>query len=206
MKSIQMHEKEHVFSSSPGYLEIICGPMFSGKTEELIRKIRRFRYAKVKTVVFKPNIDTRHQKDLVISHSLQQVESISVDNIAAIRQYLAHIYSDAQVIAFDEVQFFSHEIVSFIEELVQKGKKVLAAGLTQDYLSRPFGPMPELLCQADFITKLLSICMRCGNLASKTHRRENNSSDQVLIGDCNQYEALCRSCYNSYFNQGNSHG
>lgn len=203
MKPIQTHEKEHVFLNSPGYLEIICGPMFSGKTEELIRKIRRFKYAKVKTVVFKPHVDTRHQKDLVISHSLQQVESISVDSIDAIKQYLTHIYHDAQVVAFDEVQFFSHEIVNFIEELVQKGKKVLAAGLTQDYLSRPFGPMPQLLCQADFITKLLSICMQCGSLASKTHRIESNKNthEQVLIGDCNQYEALCRNCYSDYFSK-----
>lgn len=195
----QVHEIEHAFLGGHGYLEVICGPMFSGKTEELIRRVRRFQYAKMEVVVFKPHIDTRYEKNLVISHSAQEIQSVCVERALEIKEYIKNSKPDIKVVALDEAQFFSEDIVDVVEELVQKGIRVIAAGLNQDYLARPFGAMPKLLSNADFITKLLAICMKCGNLASKTQRIVpsgfSNILNPVLIGGSTQYEARCRNCY-----------
>lgn len=181
------------------HLEIICGPMFSGKTEELIRRIRRVEYARMNAVVFKPAIDIRYHPDLVVSHSDQKIDSISVIDVAKIRAYLGSTTKAFHVVGLDEVHFFDEDIVNLCEELVSQGMRVIAAGLCEDYLARPFGPMPALLAHADAITKLWAVCMRCGAPASKTQRisRGGNvvAEDQILVGASVCYEARCRLCF-----------
>jgi thymidine kinase len=194
-----MHEIESVFMSCHSQLEVICGPMFSGKTEELIRRIRRVKFAKMQAVVFKPEIDVRYADDLVVSHSHQKIKSVPVPNITAIKSYLKKSAKPFQVVGLDEVHFFDQDVIDFAESLVSTGIRVIAAGLCEDYLLRPFGPMPELLAHADAITKLWAVCMCCGFLASKTQRvqrlKEPVDENQVLIGADQFYEARCRSCY-----------
>lgn len=181
------------------HLEIICGPMFSGKTEELIRRIRRVEYARMSAIVFKPHIDTRYDQDLVVSHSDQKIASVPVPNVAKIRSYLGSSTRSFHVVGLDEVHFFDQDVVYLCEDLVNAGVRVIAAGLCEDYLSRPFGPMPHLLAHADSITKLWAVCMCCGNPASKSQRVSRNGEsvqgDQVLVGASLYYEARCRNCH-----------
>lgn len=195
----KMHEIESVFMSGHSLLEVICGPMFSGKTEELIRRIRRVEYARMRAIVFKPEIDARYSEDLVVSHSDQKMGSIPVSNVLHIKDYLGKSQTAFQVIGFDEVQFFDENIVALSEELVNAGIRVIAAGLSEDYLGRPFGVMPNLLAHADSITKLWAVCMRCGLPASKSQRinREEKAieKEQILVGASRYYEARCRSCF-----------
>ncbi len=197
----QTHEIEQVFMSGHSHLEIICGPMFSGKTEELIRRIRRVEYARMRAIVFKPLIDVRYSKDLVVSHSDQKIDSVPVADVAQIRAYLGATNKPFHVVGLDEVHFFNNDIVELCEELVSSGVRVIGAGLAQDYLAKPFGPMPELLAHADVVTKLWAVCMRCGLPASKTQRLSRTGDDvestQVLVGASLFYEARCRTCYKS---------
>jgi thymidine kinase len=195
----QVDEMEQIFFNGHSHLEVICGPMFSGKTEELIRRIRRVEYARQRATVFKPQIDTRFDKELVVSHSLQKINSIPVKDSAHIRRILSDTPEKPKVIGLDEVQFFDADVVNLCEELVSAGTRVVVAGLCEDYLGQPFGPMPMLLTHADSVTKLWAVCMRCGAPASKSQRihvQENiNEQDQVLVGGEQNYEARCRACY-----------
>jgi thymidine kinase len=194
-----MHTIESEQMVRHGHLEVICGPMFSGKTEELIRRIRRVEYARLRAIVFKPDIDTRYSTDLVVSHSDQRIESVPVADSAMIRSYLGSAQKPFHVIGLDEVHFFQKDVVDVCEELVSLGARVIAAGLCEDYMARPFGPMPELLTHADMVTKLLAVCMRCGEQASKSQRISRSgcktNGDQLLVGAALYYEARCRSCF-----------
>lgn len=195
----QLHEIEHVFMNGSAHLEVICGPMFSGKTEELIRRIRRVGFAKMKALMFKPAIDNRHKEDLMVSHSKQSFDSISVAHPSEIRRHVENIGFKVRMIGIDEVQFFDESIVDVCLELVENGVGVIVAGLGEDYLGNPFGAMPRLLSHADSVTKLWAICMKCGALASKSQRifvdNSSTSNSQILVGDERQYEARCRKCH-----------
>jgi len=173
-----------------GWIEVICGSMFSGKTEELIRRMRRAEIAKQNIVLFKPRIDDRYATDFVISHDKRVIEAVSVDDAHQI-QMLAKIYD---VIGIDEIQFFGPEIVQVCEELASSGKRVIVSGLDQDFLGNPFDPMPALLCVGEYITKELAICVVCGNPADRTQRIVDEQA-RVVIGGNDFYEARCRKCF-----------
>ncbi|HXW52904.1 MAG TPA: thymidine kinase [Myxococcota bacterium] len=194
-----MREIDYEVKGRHSHLEVICGPMFSGKTEELIRRIRRVQYARLSAIVFKPAIDMRYSDDMVVSHSDHKISSVPVADVAHIRAYLGSAKIRFHVVGLDEVHFFSHEIMELCEELVDSGVRVIAAGLCEDYLGRPFGFMPQLLAHADIVTKLWAICMRCGALASKSQRirrpGEDIKEEQVVVGASLYYEARCRSCH-----------
>lgn len=193
-----MYELERNFMNGQSSLELITGPMFSGKTEELIRRIRRVSYAKKNAIVFKPHIDDRYSLDKVVSHSAQRIDSIPVKDVTQIKKVLSSL-GELHVVGFDEVNFFTQDIVQLCEELVTQGVRVIAAGLCEDYLCKPFGPMPEMLAHADTVTKLWAICMSCGQPASKTQRINSGGSevkeDQVIVGASETYQARCRNCH-----------
>jgi len=173
-----------------GWIEVICGSMFSGKTEELIRRLRRAQIAKQKVAIFKPMIDVRYSEDHIVSHNNQKIPSIAVNNAADI---LKHV-KDAQVLGIDEAQFFDNDLVLVCRKLAESGRRVIVAGLDKDYRGFPFEPIPQLLCEAEYITKTLAICMKCGNPASYTQRL-TKSSERVLLGATDSYEARCRNCF-----------
>ncbi len=173
-----------------GWIEVICGPMFAGKTEELLRRVRRCLLAQQKVVIVKPEIDKRYDTQSVVSHDGRRIEARAVPNAQAILP-LAY---DAEVVAIDEAQFFDVAIVEVCTELANAGKRVIVAGLEMDYLARPFGPMPELLAVADHITKLQAVCVRCGAPASFSHRKVP-AEEQILLGSLEAYEPLCRRCF-----------
>lgn len=173
-----------------GWIEVICGCMFSGKTEELIRRIRRAQIAKQKVVIFKPEIDNRYSENEVVSHSKQKIESVSINSAEEILE----LSKDAEVVGIDEVQFFGAEVVDVCNKLAKEGKRVIAAGLDKDYLGSPFEPIPQLLAVAEYIVKTLAICMKCGNPANFTQRLID-SEERVLVGTDKIYEARCRKCF-----------
>ncbi|MCK4578180.1 MAG: thymidine kinase [Candidatus Marinimicrobia bacterium] len=173
-----------------GWIEVISGSMFSGKSEELIRRLRRAEIARLPVAIFKPKIDDRFSKDEIVSHSQQRIESSTVDDVNEI----LNLARDAAVIGIDEAQFFSHEIISVVKELARVGKRVVVAGLDKDYRGKPFGPMPELMAEAEYITKTLAICMQCGEPANFTQRLTRDE-EQILIGETDIYEARCRICF-----------
>lgn len=177
-------------SKDLGWIEVICGSMFSGKTEELIRRLRRAQIAKQKVAIFKPRIDIRYSDDHIVSHNDQRIPSISV---ASPREILK-LGRDAQVLGIDEVQFFDNTIVDICEQLANEGKRVIVAGLDQDYKGDPFEPMPHLLAVAEYITKTLAICVICGNPANKTQRISSHE-ERVVVGATEIYEARCRNCF-----------
>jgi thymidine kinase len=174
-----------------GWIEVVCGPMFSGKSEELIRRLRRARIARKRVQVFKPSIDDRYSQDEIVSHGDQRMKS---DPVAAARDILAKIDWRTQVVGIDESNFFGPDLVEVATQLADIGKQVIIAGLDTDYLGRPFSPMPELLCLAESITKALAICMRCGNPAKHTQRLVE-SHDLIVVGAAGMYEARCRRCF-----------
>ncbi len=174
-----------------GWIEVVCGPMFSGKSEELIRRLRRARIARKRVQVFKPSIDDRYSQDEIVSHGDQRMKS---DPVAAARDILAKIDPRTQVVGIDESNFFGPDLVEVASQLADTGKQVIVAGLDTDYLGRPFSPMPELLCLAESITKTLAICMRCGNPAKHTQRLVE-SHDLIVVGAAGMYEARCRRCF-----------
>ncbi len=173
-----------------GWIEVIVGCMFSGKTEELIRRLRRAQIAKQNVLVFKPKIDNRYSSDHIVSHSEAKLQSQVVESSADVEQ----LAEDAQVIGIDEGQFFDLGLVDVAERLANKGKRVVIAGLDQDYRGKPFEPMPQLLSVAEYITKTLAICVVCGNPADRT-QRTTTSSERVLVGATDSYEARCRKCF-----------
>ena len=174
-----------------GSLEVICGSMFSGKTEELIRRLRRAEFAKQKIQVFKPVVDNRYDSNAVVSHGNFRIEGVALDRP---RHVLYLINDDTQVIGIDEVQFFSDELIDVIAELTGQGKRVICAGLDQDFRGQPFGCVPQLLAMAEEVTKVRAICMQCGDLASKSQRLSSEAS-QVQVGATDCYEPRCRACH-----------
>ncbi len=180
----------HNMPQQTGWIEVICGCMFSGKTEELIRRLRRAQIAKQRVTIFKPNIDIRYSTNQIVSHSEQALASIVIDKPSKILD----LSKDAQVIGIDEAQFFPPDLVPVCEELANSGKRVIVAGLDQDYRGKPFEPIPQLLAIAEYITKTLAICMVCGNPADRT-QRTTSQQERVVVGAQNIYEARCRKCF-----------
>lgn len=180
----------HHVPSDTGWIEVICGCMFSGKTEELIRRLRRAQIAKQNVAVFKPNIDMRYSATHIVSHSEQFLNSKLVKNAREILEAVG----DAQVIGIDEAQFFGDDLIEVCETLANNGKRVIVAGLDQDYRGKPFGPIPYLLAVAEYITKTLAICVVCGNPADRTQRK-TKAKDLVVVGAKDIYEARCRKCH-----------
>jgi len=176
--------------SRVGWIEVICGSMFSGKTEELIRRLNRARIAKLKVEIFKPKMDTRYDEVQVVSHDAHAILSTPVESASQILL----MTNDVNVVGIDEAQFFDAEITSVCNTLANNGIRVLVAGLDMDYLGNPFGPMPSLIATAEYVTKIHAICMNCGDLAHYSHRIVKNSQ-QVLLGEMDAYEPLCRKCY-----------
>src|SRR6202161_1387066 len=174
-----------------GWIEVICGPMFSGKSEELIRRLRRARIARKRVQVFKPVIDTRYATDEIVSHGDQRMESEVVSSPAEI---LARLSPRTRVIGIDEANFLGAGLVQLTAQLADAGRQVIVAGLDTDFMGRPFPPMPDLLCLAESITKTLAICMRCGNPAKHTQRLVG-SNDLIVVGAAGMYEARCRRCF-----------
>ena len=174
-----------------GWIEVICGPMFSGKSEELIRRLRRARIARKRVQVFKPAIDNRYSADEIVSHGDQRMDSEVVSNA---KEMLAKLDWRTQVVGVDEANFFGPDLIDITAQLADTGKQVIVAGLDTDFLGRPFSPMPELLCLAESITKTLAICMRCGNPAKHTQRLVE-SDDLIVVGAAGMYEARCRRCF-----------
>jgi thymidine kinase len=180
----------HNVPRDTGWIEVVAGCMFSGKTEELIRRLRRAQIAKQKVAVYKPKIDNRYSAEHIVSHSEMSLTSHVVDDAMEI---LATV-GDAQVVGIDEGQFFKANIVEVCEELANRGKRVIVAGLDQDYKGKPFEPMPQLLAVAEYITKTLAICVICGNPADRTQRKVKQQ-DRVVVGAKDIYEARCRRCH-----------
>ena len=180
----------HNVPRDTGWIEVVVGCMFSGKTEELIRRLRRAQIARQKVAVYKPKIDDRYSAENIVSHSEMSLTSQVVDDASEILR----LAGDAQVVGIDEGQFFKDNLVSVCEELANHGKRVIVAGLDQDYLGRPFEPMPQLLAVAEYITKTLAICVVCGNPADRTQRK-GKQQDRVVVGAKDLYEARCRRCH-----------
>ncbi|MFT7614393.1 MAG: thymidine kinase [Parvicellaceae bacterium] len=174
-----------------GWIEVVCGSMFSGKTEELIRRMKRAEFAKQKVEIFKPAVDTRYDDEEVVSHNENSIRSTPVPASSNIL-LLAH---DVDVVGIDEAQFFDDELPSVCRHLANNGIRVIIAGLDMDYTGQPFGPMPSLMAQAEFVTKVHAICVQCGNLANHSHRL-TDSKDLVLLGQVEEYQPLCRVCFN----------
>jgi len=164
--------------------------MFSGKTEELIRRLKRARIAGQNVAVYKPFVDDRYAKDEVVSHDANSLVSIAIDSSRA----LLNVLEDTQVIGIDEAQFFDQQLPIVVQELALRGVRIIVAGLDMDYRGRPFGPMPDLLAVAEYITKVHAICPHCGNLATHSYRL-SNESEQVVVGERDRYEPRCRVCY-----------
>lgn len=174
-----------------GWIEVICGPMFSGKSEELIRRLRRARIARKRVQVFKPSIDIRYSADEIVSHTDARLKA---ECVAGAGEILGKLDWRTQVVGVDEANFMGPELVDLAQQLADSGKQVVIAGLDTDYLGRPFPPMPDLLALAESITKTLAICMRCGNPAKHTQRLVE-SGDLIVVGATGMYEARCRRCF-----------
>ncbi len=180
-----------IFTGHTGWIEVVCGPMFSGKSEELIRRLRRARIARKRVQVFKPIIDIRYSHEEIVSHADQRMASEVVDGAQDI---LGILDWRTQVVGIDEANFMGPALVDLAEQLADSGKQVIIAGLDTDYLGRPFPPIPDLLARAESITKTLAICMRCGNPAKHTQRLVE-SEDLIVVGATGMYEARCRRCF-----------
>ncbi|MDX1603014.1 MAG: thymidine kinase [Salinimicrobium sediminis] len=173
-----------------GWIEVICGSMFSGKTEELIRRLKRAQFAKQKVEIFKPAIDTRYNEEMVVSHDSNEIRSTPVPAAANIRL----LADDCDVVGIDEAQFFDQEIVSVCNDLANRGVRVIVAGLDMDFKGNPFGPMPNLMATAEYVTKVHAVCTRTGNLAQYSYRKTSNE-DLVMLGETEEYEPLSRGAY-----------
>jgi thymidine kinase len=184
-------------SGKRGTIEVITGSMFSGKTEELIRRLRRAQFAGLRVEIFKPSLDNRYSENRVVSHDEKSIISTPVDNTSAILLYAGEV----DVVGIDEAQFFDNSIVEICNKLADSGVRVIVAGLDMDFMGNPFGPIPALLSISEYITKVHAICMRCGSLAQYSFRK-SEESQVVVIGEKDKYEPLCRSCYNKALNKG----
>lgn len=173
-----------------GWIEVICGSMFSGKTEELIRRIKRAKIANQKVLIFKPKKDIRYDEEAVVSHDENKYESIPVESSIEILKYIG----DANVVGIDEAQFFDKDLPAVCQKIAIRGSRVIVAGLDMDYRGVPFGPMPNLLAVAEYITKVHAICPHCGNLATHSYRL-TSETETVVLGEKDKYEPRCRLCY-----------
>ena len=185
-----MFIEPNISGQQRGSIEVICGSMFSGKTEELIRRLKRVKIANQRAAIFKPALDTRYDKQQIVSHDANSIDSKPVEH----SKMILDLAGDAEVIGIDEAQFFDNELPEACESLAKRGIRVIIAGLDMDYLGKPFGPMPALMAMAEFVTKVHAICMKCGGVASHSYRIEM-SDEQVLLGAQGQYEARCRKCF-----------
>ncbi len=174
-----------------GWVEVICGSMFSGKTEELIRRLRRAQFANQRIEIFKPKIDTRYSEQEVVSHDSKAIRSTPVES----SQNILLLASDVDVVGIDEAQFFDDGIVDVCRELAASGVRVIVAGLDMDFLGKPFGAMPALMATAEYVTKVHAICVKCGNIANHSHRLSANDR-LVMLGELDSYEPICRHCFN----------
>jgi len=193
------HQVNPVRQDSRGWIEVVTGSMFSGKSEELIRRLRRAQIARQKVQIFKPLIDSRFSEDHIVSHSEMRIPSENVKNSD---ELLARVHDDTEVVGIDEGQFFDANLPAACNTLADRGKRVIVAGLDQDYLGRPFEPMPQLLAIAEYITKTLAICVVCGDPANHTQRLVA-SNDRVLVGASGLYEARCRRCFEPHLADAN---
>ena len=178
-------------STQKGWIEVVCGSMFSGKTEELIRRMKRAQFANLKVEIFKPSIDVRYSDVEVVSHDSNAIQSTPVESA----QNILLLASDVDVVGIDEAQFFDDGIVDVCRQLADSGIRVIVAGLDMDYMGVPFGPMPALMATAEYVTKVHAICVRCGDLAHHSHRLTDDDK-QVLLGAQDAYQPICRHCFN----------
>jgi thymidine kinase len=183
-------EKNQHYNQHDGTIEVICGSMFSGKTEELIRRIKRAQIANQNVEIFKPELDKRYDEHDVVSHNQNTISSVPVESSSQILLYA----SDNEVVGIDEAQFFDDELPNVCNQLADSGVRVIVAGLDMDFKGKPFGPMPALLSIADFVTKVHAICIQCGALAQFSFRKVKNDK-QVMLGETESYVPLCRNCY-----------
>lgn len=174
-----------------GCIEVVCGSMFSGKTEELIRRLRRAQFANLKIEIFKPSVDVRYSEVEVVSHDFHSIKSRPIQDASK----MLEVGADVDVVGIDEAQFFGDNLVQVCQALADRGVRVIAAGLDTDYLGKPFGPMPALMAVAEDVQKVHAICVKCGNLANHSHRL-SKSKDLVVLGEKDVYEPLCRECFN----------
>lgn len=175
-----------------GWIEVVCGSMFSGKTEELIRRVKRGKIARQEVKIFKPSIDVRYHKKNVVSHDMSEIQSIPV---ASSKEILQHISPEDDIIAVDEAQFFDNDLPEVCNAIANQGKRVIVAGLDMDFKGLPFGPMPQIVAMAEYVSKVKAICVDCGNLAHFSHRLAEGQ-DVVLLGEKKEYIPLCRNCFN----------
>ena len=184
----QMFSENHKKS---GCIEVVCGSMFSGKTEELIRRLRRAQFANQEIAIFKPAIDNRYSDVEVVSHDFHKITSKPISDASE----MLKVGPEVEVVGIDEAQFFGPNLIEVCQTLANRGVRVIAAGLDTDYLGKPFGPMPQLMAVAEDVQKVHAICVKCGNLANHSHRL-SKSKDLVVLGEKDVYEPLCRECYN----------
>ncbi len=185
-----MFLEPHFKGQRSGWIEVICGSMFSGKTEELIRRLRRARIANQKVEIFKPKIDTRYDETEVVSHDSNSILSLPVDH----SDKILNLADGVSVVGIDEAQFFDEGLPEVCQQLALRGLRVIVAGLDMDFRGKPFGPIPDLLAVAEYITKVHAICQHCGNLATHSYRLSDEEST-VVLGEQDRYEARCRTCY-----------
>src|ERR1700742_1491571 len=185
-----MFIEPHIKGEKRAWIEVICGSMFSGKTEELIRRLRRARIANLNVEIFKPAMDTRYHERNIVSHDENAIQSTPIDN----SQTILLLTSDVDVIGIDEAQFFDDQLPEVCDQLAVRGIRVIVAGLDMDYMAKPFGQMPYLLAKAEYITKLHAICVKCGNIANYSYRKDPLTT-QILLGEKDLYEPRCRHCY-----------
>jgi len=178
--------------TNKGWIEVVCGSMFSGKTEELIRRLKRAQIAKQKVEIFKPLVDNRYHETDVVSHNENSIRSTPVES----SQNILLLSSDVEVVGIDEAQFFDMELVNVCNTLANNGIRVIIAGLDMDYKGKPFGPIPALMAVAEYVTKVHAICVHCGNLANHSNRFNSESNSLVLLGETESYRPLCRACFN----------
>ncbi|HNV81874.1 MAG: thymidine kinase [Tenuifilaceae bacterium] len=188
---MQFIENSIIGSKRRGWIEVITGSMFSGKTEELIRRLKRARFAKQRVEIFKPQIDTRYSEEEVVSHDANAILSTPVTSSGNILL----LASDVDVIGIDEAQFFDNNLAEVCNKLADQGIRVIVAGLDMDFKGKPFGPIPHIMACAEYVTKVHAICVKCGNLAQYSHRL-SDTEKLVVLGETDIYEPLCRSCYN----------
>ena len=181
----------HPARPASGWVEVITGSMFSGKSEELIRRVRRAQIARQRVQLFKPRLDDRHAGDEIVSHSEMKMPSLTVE---CAKEILEKLDDRTEVVAIDEGQFFDPSLVGVVETMANRGMRVIVAGLDQDYTGRPFDPMPQLLAVAEYVDKMLAICMRCGAPANRSQRLVA-ATDRVVVGGAEEYEARCRHCF-----------
>lgn len=187
----------------PGRIEVITGPMFSGKSEELIRRLKRAQIAKRRVACFKPDLDVRYHRSAIASHSAQTLEAVTVANVEELKAVLMPMIEEVEVVGIDEAQFLDASLVGLANELVHLGKRVILAGLDTDFMGAPFAPIPELLAIADEVTKLSAVCMQCGAPANHTQRLGSNQA-LVVVGAAGVYEARCRACFQPWVDEHSS--